>query len=166
MLKIAVSRCLLGDKVRYDGTSKFSNDLEFLDQYHCQVIPFCPEVSIGMGIPRLPIQLEMVADEILARRVGDAEKDYTQLLKDYASEFVQLHPDLTAIVNKKGSPSCGFQSTRLYQDNKLINQSATGIFMKQVVQLMPNVLIIDEELLAVKEKKSEFLKALKQKAPR
>jgi len=165
MLKIAISRCLLGEQVRYDGTAKSCNQLSLLKNYNCEIIAFCPEVSIGMGVPRLPIQLDLVAGEILARRKEDISFDYTRALSDYAEEFAKLHSDLIAVINKKSSPSCGYKSTKLYDENELIHQHASGIFIDRLQQLLPEIYIIDEEALSDHVNRQRFEAWLKQKSP-
>ena len=165
MLKIAISRCLLGEEVRYDGTAKPCDQLSLLKNYDCEIIAFCPEVAIGMGVPRLPIQLDLVGSEILARRKEDNAYDYTQALSNYAEEFAQQHSDLAAVINKKSSPSCGYKTTKLYEDNVLIHQHASGIFIDKLQQLLPGIMIIDEEGLEDTNRRKEFEDWLKQKSP-
>jgi len=56
-IKIAVSSCLLGEAVRYDGTDKH---IEYITQQLAKeynLISLCPEMAVGMGVPRLPIHL-------------------------------------------------------------------------------------------------------------
>lgn len=165
MLKIAISRCLLGEVVRYDGTAKPCGQLSILDTFDCEIIAFCPEVSIGMGVPRLPIQLDRVNGEILARRKEDIAFDYTEALSNYAEDFAQKHSDLAVVINKKASPSCGYKTTKLYEEGVLIHQHASGIFIRRLQQLLPGIMIIDEEGLDDNDRRKEFEDWLKQKSP-
>jgi uncharacterized protein YbbK (DUF523 family) len=54
--RVGISRCLIGDDVRYDGTNK-RNAAVFELTPLVEWVPVCPEVEVGMGVPREPIQL-------------------------------------------------------------------------------------------------------------
>jgi uncharacterized protein YbbK (DUF523 family) len=64
MIKIAVSRCLLGEPVRYDGGHK--QNLMICDRLkaHFDLIGICPEVEAGLGVPRLTLNLQAVGDHV------------------------------------------------------------------------------------------------------
>lgn len=164
-VKVAVSRCLLGESVRYDGTAKYCSEISSFINSSYEVIPFCPEVEIGMGIPRPPIQLDRVDGAIRARCRDNISQDFTASLKNYALKFSAIHPDLKAVINKKGSPSCGYQTTKLHCDDLIIQYDATGIFLAELKALMPDLIIIDELGLADDNKKRLFINHLKQKSP-
>ena len=165
MIKIAVSQCLLGEKVRYDGSDCLCDLIEPLVNENISLIPFCPEVAIGMGIPRAPIQLDLVGSTIKARRVNNPAEDFTDALIVYANAFVKKYPDLFAVINKKGSPSCGFHSTKLYIENELQHSHASGIFLRELTNLLPDLITIDEDELALLEKQQNFLEAINKKSP-
>jgi len=61
--RIGISRCLLGEDVRYDGSNKLSSAVAHLTPF-VEWIPVCPEVEVGMGVPREPIQLVRLADGV------------------------------------------------------------------------------------------------------
>ncbi|MCK4711020.1 MAG: DUF523 domain-containing protein [Gammaproteobacteria bacterium] len=166
IIKLAVSQCLLGDNVRYDGSSNLCTEISNLSIPNIQfnIIPFCPEVAIGMGTPRLPIQLDSVADMNRARRVNNPVEDFTEALKSYAQSFISEHADLIGLINKKGSPSCGYKSTKLYFNNQLVGTDASGIFLAELKSLKPEIIIIDEIGLENTEIREDFLCNIKQKA--
>ncbi|MDH5517637.1 MAG: DUF523 domain-containing protein [Gammaproteobacteria bacterium] len=159
--KVAISQCLLGDQVRYDGTDSASSDIIQYAGSHFNVIPFCPEVSAGMGTPRLPINLSVVNGEHRARRVNDATVDVTQALKTIAQTFIRSNSDIVAIINKKSSPSCGHLTTKLYDDSVLVSHSASGIFVTEILKLKPEILFIDDEQFMQAEKRADFLSGIK-----
>jgi len=165
MIKIAVSKCLLGEQVRYDGTDRLCKHINAIINDSISLVPFCPEVAIGMGIPRAPIQLDMIGTTINARRVNNPTEDFTEALTEYANKFVNDHPDLVAVINKKGSPSCGFRTTKLYIDNVLQHSQASGIFLREITSLLPDLVTIDEIDLADSDKKQIFLEAIHKKSP-
>ena len=160
-IKIAISRCLLGDNVRYDGTSKKCNEISQYINTIYEVIPYCPEVAIGLETPRLPMRLDFIDGDIRARQIRDPSEEYTELLKEYAFKFKHQHPDLRAVITKKGSPSCGHLSSKLFLKDDVINTEASGIFIAQLAKLMPDLMIIDELGFTNKWTRTEFLKLLK-----
>ena len=165
-ISIAISRCLLGEKVRYDGTDKYCKEISDISipNISLKVIPFCPEVQIGMGIPRLPIQLERVNNKVRARRVNNPVEDFTDALRDYAHTFCQQHSNLIAMINKKGSPSCGHKTAKFYSKKKLESTEATGVFVAEVKRLMPEIIIIDEVEFANHALREDFINTITKKA--
>jgi len=141
---IAVSRCLLGDKVRYDGTAKCCEKLFELNRKQYEIIPYCPELAIGLSVPRLPMRLDKVNGVIFARQIKDNRIDYTGQLKDYARKFLEENQGLSIVITKKGSPSCGYKSSKLYEDSLLLEHKVSGIFIAEIERLKPDLLIIDE----------------------
>ena len=164
-IKLAISRCLLGDSVRYDGTAKRCDEIFSYAYPDFDIIPFCPEVAIGMGIPRLPIRLDKVEETIRARRINDTSFDYTNPLQTYALNFFNDYPDLKGVISKKGSPSCGYLNTKLYDKDIISQYDESGIFIAKLRSLIPSLLIIDELDFVYEIKRSKFLKQLKTKRP-
>jgi len=142
---IAVSRCLLGDKVRYDGTAKCCEKISELNTEQYEIIPYCPELAIGLPVPRLPMRLDKVNGDIFARQIKDNRIDYTEQLKHYARKFIAENQGLSVVITKKGSPSCGYNSSKLYENSVLSNQKVSGIFIAELERLKPDILIIDEQ---------------------
>lgn len=88
-LRVAVSSCLLGNPVRYDAGHKHSAYItQTLGEYF-EFIPFCPEVAIGLGIPRPPIRLVSVEGVTRVRGVNDPQQDVTEALVEYAAGVAQ-----------------------------------------------------------------------------
>ena len=67
-IRIAISACLLGREVRYNGGHKESRLCSHTLAQHFDFVPLCPEVAIGLGIPREPIRL--VGDPQQPRALG------------------------------------------------------------------------------------------------
>lgn len=133
--KIAVSACLLGHRVRYDGREKKHSLIvdSFLNKFSDKVelVPFCPEVAIGLSVPRAKIQVVKDAGEqIRVVGVEDHRLDVTQPLKSYAELFLQQNPDIRGFIVKSKSPSCGLQSTPLFEQfaEGFYQESAEGSY--------------------------------------
>lgn len=159
-IKLAVSRCLLGEKVRYDGTDKLCSNILIHTSDSFNIVPFCPEVSIGMGTPRLPIRLDKIKKTVHVRQIKDNAYDYTDALKNYALKFSLKHPDLKGVISKKGSPSCGYNNSKLYSEGDVIKYDESGIFISELKNLLPELLIIDELNFEDEFERTKFLNNL------
>lgn len=140
MMKLAVSSCLLGNNVRYDGTNK--NDkfiLEYLSKYF-EFIPFCPE-DLAFSTPRDTIQLYKNSEneEIKVRTVF-GKKDVTKELELACEEEVKKFDDrdLCGVVFKAKSPSCAFGSTKIYSENSSEGKN-NGVFFNLVQSKFPEL---------------------------
>ncbi|MEN8146006.1 MAG: DUF523 domain-containing protein [Campylobacterota bacterium] len=106
--KAIVSACLLGETVRYDGTTKANNNvIEALKDY--EIIPFCPEDPV-MGTPRERISVIKIDDDY--KVITDSSKiEVTTALKLQTQKMIQAHSDADIVVLKSKSPSCGLGTT-------------------------------------------------------
>ena len=101
-MKIAVSACLLGENVRYDGSNRFNEELNKLLKKH-EIIRICPETMAGLPVPRCPI-------EIREDRIVDAQgQDYTDELSEACRECLKRIGECDFIILKSKSPSCGYK---------------------------------------------------------
>jgi uncharacterized protein YbgA (DUF1722 family)/uncharacterized protein YbbK (DUF523 family) len=108
--RLGISACLLGEKVRYDGQHKRHPFLVETLGPLVEWVPVCPEVEVGMGVPREPIHL--VGSPDAPRLVGERTgTDWTDPMRAWAERRAEaLVPlDLRGWVTKKGSPSCGLE---------------------------------------------------------
>ena len=141
-----ISRCLLGETVRYDAKSQAlsANELQQIDKEK-QLLPLCPEVAIGLTIPRPPIQLREYADGYHAVVIENPVLDYTDALRAYAAHILQQHPELKGCILKQKSPSCGSGKTKLYDDKgQLQHSNGWGIFADELRRLKPELIIRSE----------------------
>ena len=118
--KIIVSACLLGEYCRYDGQTKYDTELlAWLKDY--DVIAFCPEDPL-FGTPRPAISV--VKDEDVFRLIRSSDKeDVSQLVMDETQRFIDKYPEVTDAILKSKSPSCGCETTPIYdKDNHEIEK--------------------------------------------
>src|SRR5580692_120278 len=106
--RVGVSSCLLGEEVRFNGGHKRYRFLTDELGPYVDWVPYCPEVSIGLGTPREPIRL--TADGRLVNRSGTA--DHTA-----AMAALPLPRGLDGYVFKAKSPSCGVRAIPRYRDD-------------------------------------------------
>jgi uncharacterized protein YbbK (DUF523 family) len=137
-IKIGISSCLLGEEVRYNGGHKLSrlcvNTLVDFFEYQ----PVCPEVGIGLGIPRKPIHL--IGDPEAPRAVNaiDENIDVTDQLKDFAKQTIPSLNKICGYIFIKGSPSCGLFRVKVYnKGNPSAVDSSRGIYAQAITDTMP-----------------------------
>ncbi|MBF7730545.1 YbgA family protein [Pseudomonas sp. N040] len=138
--KIAISACLLGHEVRYNGGHKASALCRDALARHFDFVPLCPEVAIGLGTPREPIRL--VGDAAAPRAVGtlNRERDVTAQLAAYGREMAAGHAEICGYIFMQQSPSCGVERVKVYQDNgSPADRSGRGIYANAFCSARPDL---------------------------
>jgi uncharacterized protein YbbK (DUF523 family)/uncharacterized protein YbgA (DUF1722 family) len=144
-IRIGVSACLLGEQVRYDGGHKRNAFLLEELARHVRFVPVCPEVGIGLGIPREAIRLVRREGEV--RLVGAGGDDHTEPMRRWAAAtLAELHErDLSGFVLKKGSPSCGLERVKVRDEgSQQSSPVGRGVFAEALVEAMPGLAIEEE----------------------
>ena len=156
---VAVSACLLGQAVRYDGKDKYSSLIaEELNKY-CRLLAVCPEVEIGLGVPRAKIQLTAVKGQIKVLKTDEPNVDVSDLLADFAIQFTSQHA-LSGLVLQDKSPSCGMDNTKLFSEAGEQIGLASGLFAKTIADRMPHLVVIQASQLQSKNDVQQFVKSL------
>lgn len=138
-VKIGISACVLGEKVRFDGGHKASvfctQQLQPLVQY----IPVCPEQAIGMGVPRPAIRLQRDArQQIRLVQNRDNSLDYTAQMLDFTAQILPRFAELSGYIVCAKSPSCGMERVKLYDAaGNALGKVAVGIYTRQLMQTYP-----------------------------
>ena len=143
-IPVGISSCLLGEKVRYDGGHKgHSYIMRTLNEYF-DFKPFCPEVTIGLGIPRKPIRLwRNEKKEIRCVGVSDASLDFTERLEDCGDAQYGWHKNLCGYILKKDSPSCGMERVKIW-DDVMPKREGIGVYADRLMMNFP-YLPVEEE---------------------
>lgn len=143
--RIGVSSCLLGQEVRYDGGHKLNRYVARTLGEYLELVPWCPEVAIGLGIPRPTIRQVRSGNGIRVVGVDDSSMDVTDRLIDYAREVgasAAVH-SLSGYIFKKDSPSCGMERVRVYTD-KGVERTGTGAYASEIMAMHPNLPVEEE----------------------
>ena len=144
-IKIGVSLCLLGERVRYNGGHKFDRLISDVFASALDLLPICPEVEIGMGVPRPPIHLVRDGKEVKAVSVDSEIKDFTGSLQSLAKARKHQLSLLSGYVFKAKSPSCGLTDVPIIDSQKNnVMKFGSGIFAKGVRDLVPALPVEDE----------------------
>ncbi len=145
-IKIGISSCLLGNKVRFDGQHKLDRFITGTLGKWCEFIPVCPEVECGMSIPRESLRL--VGDPEDPRLLtGKTGVDFTQQMKTWADERLKKleSEDLVAFIFKAKSPSSGLRAVKVYgESGNPVSYHGQGLFAAAFVGYFPDVPVEDE----------------------
>jgi len=152
--RLAVSACLLGDKVRYDGQDKRSPWVLSLAR-EFELVGICPETAIGLGIPRPTIGLYEVEGSIRIRQNDDPVADVTQSLYEYGCR--QAREVYCGYVLKARSPSCGIDDAELRDWRGNIIGRGQGGFVHGLLSILGNVPVINEEQLQSEAERQAFI---------
>ena len=144
--RLGISACLLGQSVRYDGGHKRDPFCVELLGPHVDWVTVCPEVEVGMPVPREAIRLVGLGahPRLLAER---SQTDWTEAMEGWARAKVEQLAalDLSGFVVKKGSPSCGLERVRVHGlRGGAPRRDGTGAFTRVLVERLP-LLPVEEE---------------------
>jgi uncharacterized protein YbbK (DUF523 family) len=144
---VASSACLLGEPVRYDGSHRQQAHFEPLLLPYLQLQGICPEVGVGMGVPRPTLKVIDADFGPRVVQVEDVSEDVTDALLDYADSYMRkigrFWP-LTAYIFKARSPSCGVNTTPVNPDTPQQHPGA-GAFAGRVRLWAPWLPLYEEE---------------------
>jgi uncharacterized protein YbbK (DUF523 family) len=157
-IRIGISQCLLGERVRYDGGHKHDGFLiETLGQ-HVEWVPVCPEVEIGLGTPRDPMRL--IGDPLSPRLVTlTSGIDHTEAIERFSHRRIrELEAlDLSGYVFKASSPSCGIREVPLFTADGMETQNGVGLFAQAFTAHFPDMPVEEESRLHDPQAVKNFL---------
>jgi uncharacterized protein YbgA (DUF1722 family)/uncharacterized protein YbbK (DUF523 family) len=142
-IPIGISSCLLGENVRFDGGNKHNAYITGTLGEYFEFLPFCPEVAIGLGIPRPTIHLIKTDNQLRCVGVKDTTLDVTDRLRNYALAQKTAHAHLSGYIFKKDSPSCGVERVKVYTNNQP-HREGVGIYAQQIMANNP-LMPVEEE---------------------
>jgi uncharacterized protein YbbK (DUF523 family) len=162
--RVGISRCLLGDEVRYDGGHKRDTILIATLGSLVEWVPVCPEVEAGMGTPREPIHLVADAEGVRAgtarvRLLGvESLTDWTETMTTFSTMRVRalIDQDLDGYVLKADSPSCGLESVRVHRRGN-VETNGRGLFAEALARAFPDLPITEERGLSDRAIRDTFV---------
>lgn len=157
-LRLGISRCLLGDEVRFDGGHKRDNFLTDVLGPYVEWVSVCPEVEAGLGTPREAMRLvgDPAHPRLLTIKSG---RDHTRALeKMTAGRLAELgNLDLSGYVFKRGSPSCGVERVRVYTEHAMPSHSGVGLFARAFIEQFPLIPVEEEGRLCDAPLRENFI---------
>jgi uncharacterized protein YbgA (DUF1722 family)/uncharacterized protein YbbK (DUF523 family) len=146
---VVVSKCLGFDSCRYNGLMIRSDFVTQLTPY-VNFVPVCPEVEIGLGVPRSPIRLEESSGEIHLVQPNTG-LDVTEPMQEFSKTFLAGLGHVDGFILKGRSPSCGIGT---------IQGKGVGIFGGTVLKTFSACAVEEEGRLLNENLKEHFLQKL------
>jgi uncharacterized protein YbgA (DUF1722 family)/uncharacterized protein YbbK (DUF523 family) len=158
VIRIGISSCLLGQKVRFDGGHK--RDAFLVDTFGTFVewVPVCPEVELGLGTPREALRLVRKGDEI--RMVNTRSgRDISTGMRQWARTRVDAlaSEGLCGYVLKKDSPSCGMERVKIYAEAGMAEKNGRGLFAEALMARFPRLPVEEEGRLSDPRLRDNFV---------
>jgi len=142
---VVVSKCIEFAYCRYNNNIISSDIVKVLKEY-VEFIPVCPEVEIGLGIPRDPIRI-ILKDDKLTLIQSSTSLDITDKMNNFAYSFLNSLENVDGFILKSKSPSCGTLNTPYLsstQKGAAKLGKGPGLFGKAVLEMYPNHAIENE----------------------
>jgi uncharacterized protein YbgA (DUF1722 family)/uncharacterized protein YbbK (DUF523 family) len=144
-IRLGISSCLLGQKVRYDGGHKHDPYITQTLGHFFEFVPVCPELESGMGVPRPSLHLagNPAAPRMVVTSTGE---DKTEQMERWSVERLEtLAPlGLCGYVLKRASPSCGMERVKVYASERGLSAPGRGLFAAALMRRFP-LLPVEEE---------------------
>jgi len=157
-LRLGISRCLLGDEVRFDGGHKRDSFLTDVFGRYVEWVPVCPEVEAGLGTPREAMRLvgDLQNPRLVTIKSGT---DHTRALETVTTNRIAelMEMDLSGYVFKKGSPSCGIERVRIYNEHGMPNRNGVGLFARAFIEQFPLIPVEEEGRLCEPTLRENFI---------
>jgi uncharacterized protein YbbK (DUF523 family) len=156
--RVGISACLLGDKVRYDGTDKRDAFLVEVLGQQIEWVRICPEVEVGMGTPRETVHLVRDGGRVRMRTTRTG-REYTDAMEEWAWRRVEelAREDLSGYVLKMHSPSCGLEHVPIYDLDGQRTGEGRGLFAEALIRRFPDLPVEDEGRLSNSHLRAAFI---------
>ena len=157
-IRLGVSSCLLGNEVRFDGGHKRDRFVTDLLGEFVEWVPVCPEVEVGMEIPRPTLRLVGDVDDVRMVEIKSG-RDHTQSMKRYSAKRVRALRglDLHGYVLKSNSPSCGMTRVKVYGHKGMPTRQGRGLYASSLMEAYPNLPVEDEGRLNDSKLRENFI---------
>jgi uncharacterized protein YbgA (DUF1722 family)/uncharacterized protein YbbK (DUF523 family) len=156
---ILISKCIEFDNCRYNSQKISSNFVKKLNVY-VNFIKVCPEVEIGLGIPRHPIRV-IENKKIIKLVQPETKKDVTNDMIRFSKKFLK-NLQIDGAILKSKSPSCGIKDVKIYptMEKSAPLRKSKGFFGNAVIEKYPVYAIEDEDRLRNHIIKEHFLRKI------
>ncbi len=153
--RVGISTCLLGQRIRYDGGHKRDRWIVEVLSRRVTFVPVCPEVELGMGVPREPIRLEGSGRRVRLVAI-ESRTDYTTPMRRFAEERIRAlgKLDLSGYILKADSPSCGMERVPVHGR---ASRPGRGAFAAVLMDRLPELPVEDEGRLRHPAVRERFL---------
>ncbi len=160
-VRIGISSCLLGQKVRYDGGHKRNRLVIETFGRFVEWVPVCPEFEMGLGVPREPIHLVRTGPRAVHLLGVKSAADHTAAMRKYAKQKLEALAalDLCGCIFKKDSPSCGLRGVKVWRApaTAVPGGRHPGLFAAALVERFPDLPVEEEGRLSDPRVRETFI---------
>jgi uncharacterized protein YbbK (DUF523 family)/uncharacterized protein YbgA (DUF1722 family) len=157
--RLVSSACLEMEACRYNGQAIRARFLPRLAPY-VELVPVCPEVEIGLGVPRPPVRLVAIGEEIRMQQ-PETGRDVTAEMNRFSDRFLSGVGAVDGFLLKSRSPSCGPKDVKVYAgEGGPRNERDAGLFAAAVAERFPSAALEDEGRLTNYRLRHHFLTRL------
>lgn len=172
-LLVGVSACILGQEVRYNGGHKLDRFVRDQLGQHVRFVAVCPEVDVGLGVPRPTLRLIQAGEGEAVRIVTPSTgKDWTGAFDDYTKRKVEELAALPLIgfVLQSGSPSCGVFGVKVFpppppvdpdggkpKASGMPRRDGRGLFAAALLDRLPDLPVAEDAQLREPRQRENFV---------
>ena len=160
-IRLGISACLLGRNVRWNGGHKLDRYLRDTLGAFVQYVPVCPEVEIGLPIPRETLRLvgSVESPRLVTTKTGI---DHTERMVNWARDRVKAleTENLCGFIFKTSSPSSGMTGVRVYDDKGMPSRRGQGIFARIFMEHFPRTPTTDEKRISDARMRENFIEQI------
>lgn len=157
-IRVGVSSCLLGQSVRWDGRHRLDAYVAGTLAQVFELVPVCPEVAIGLGVPRPPIRLVSQDKALRAVGVHSPHLDVTDRLAKYGKTMARELDDVCGYILKSDSPSCGMERVQVYRGAAgPPARTGAGVYAQAFMQARPGLPMEEEGSLKDSASRENFV---------
>lgn len=144
-LRIGVSSCLLGEEVRWNGGHSRARYLTDVLGDFVEFVAVCPEVEVGMGVPRPTVRLVLRGEDV-AMVDPKSGTDWTTAMQRLSRRRVRelASEDLDGFILKSKSPTCGMERVKVYREGTSPLTSGRGLFAAELIDRNPHLPVEEE----------------------
>ncbi len=160
-MKVGISACVLGERVRFDsGHKRNAFVCNELSQF-VEFVPICPEVGIGLPVPRPTIRLVEFDDQSIHLLDGkNPNIDHSQAMQAFSTAKIRQLEDkkLCGYIVCAKSPTCGMERVKVYpKSGNRAEKKGQGLFTATLMQQMPWLPVEEDGRLHCPELKENFV---------
>ena len=160
-IKLGISSCLLGEKVRYDGGHKLNHFLTDTLGRYIEWVPVCPEVECGLPIPREAMRLAGTPESHRLVTIKTGIDHTERMLKWAGKKLIELEKeDLCGFVFKSRSPSSGMRGVKIHTASGMPSRTGSGIFAEAFMEQFPLMPVEDEGRLNDPQLRENFVERI------
>lgn len=143
-IRIGISSCLLGEEVRFDGGHKSSAYVKNTLAQYFEFVSFCPELAIGLGVPRPTIRLIKNNGQVRLVDGKDNSIDHTELMIERSTDYCERMQPVSGYILKSKSPSCGMERVNLFNEKNFPEKTGIGVFANELMKTFPDLPVEEE----------------------